>query len=242
MSNMKENNQLKVKSCQQVTFSEFVIEYFDWKFKLKVIPTKFSYLKRIIEKNILPFLGDKMISKITMKEIKELNIYLEGKGFSESTIRHILMLLSSVFVEALKNGAIRKNPMAHFRIPRIQHVPERIIRSNNELKRFLNTAEQENDDMIYQFGLLTGTRLNELLVLTWSDINLEKKTVTISKYLNGEGQPEKIRSGHHEVPLPPHLIGKLKLYKEQYETDKKELGDLYRHELELVFPNKKGGF
>lgn len=230
-----------------VSFREFINEWFYGEYNLFVRPTTFRTRRVYIEKQVVPFFGDKIISDITEKDIRLFYHHLEEKGYAQSTITHIHGLLSTLFLAGLKRGIIKENPMGYIRFNRDQKEREPILWSQEERNRFLQIAEQENNDMMYDFALSSGIRLTEILVLTWSDIDFDKKTLSISKKLSlfsnqTQEKVEILKSGSHRLPLPSLLMVKLQMNKIQQEANKEELGDKYLHELDLVFPNRNGGF
>jgi integrase len=150
-----------------------------------------------------------------------------------------------LFHEAWKVWVINKSPMKGIRIDRNPVKRDRIFWSKEEINQFLNIAEQERKNALYHFALDTGTRLGEILCLTWSDINFKEKTVTISKQMSIDGKPELIRSemkGYYPLPLTSQLVEILLTHKEHQDAIKVELGDKYQQELDLVFPNRNGQF
>jgi integrase len=230
-----------------ITFLDFVNEWFYGQYRHLVKPITFRTRRMYFDGQVVPFFGDNILSEITVEDIRLFYHHLEEKGYAQSTITHIHGLLSTLFHAGLKSGIIKENPTDYIRLKRNQIEHEPIIWSNEERIRFLKTAEQENKDMIYRFSLSTGTRLLEILAVTWANIDFDKKKVTITKQLSSFGdrsleKVEILRSGFHELPLPSKLIDQLLIYKTQQDENKKNLGYKYQHELDLVFPNRYGGY
>jgi len=227
-----------------VTLREFVNDWFLKDYQLLVRPKTFRTRRYVIEKQIIPFLGDKLIADITVDDIKLL-LHQYVQRFSGLTVSKITENLSIIFHEALNRGLVKTNPMAYIRKDWSKKERNFIMWNNEEITRFLTCAEKEKNDMIYSFSLFTGTRMDELLALTWDDIDFEKKSVTISKQLYGNGRlgtVEILKSGHHELPLPSKLIEKLKVHKQKQEANKGEMLEYDRDNLNLVFTNREGRF
>lgn len=114
--------------------------------------------------------------------------------------------------------------------------------SHDEINRVLEVANFEGEGMMYKFVLSTGLRLGELLALSWSDIDFDKQTVTISKNVIPSGKSiEVIRSGPRTIMLSPYLISELQHFREQQQVVKGNLEGTETNKMKLVFPKKDGG-
>ena len=89
---------------------------------------------------------------------------------------------------------------------------------NNKVGRKLNDGEAFDSGM-YCFMLLywTGMRIGELLALTYEDIDLEKRIISISKsYQRLDGKdvitPPKTPKSNRKITIPPFLAEELKEY------------------------------
>jgi integrase len=115
--------------------------------------------------------------------------------YSEGTVRRIHSIMNSALNDAVHEFRIlRENPIAKIKIPKEKE-------KNNELKyftreqleKFLNEVKKPQKHAKYQhsiqyyvlFTLLerTGLRIEEVLALTWDDIDFENKTLTVNKTL-----------------------------------------------------------
>ncbi|WP_047986089.1 tyrosine-type recombinase/integrase [Ornithinibacillus californiensis] len=115
--------------------------------------------------------------------------------------------------------------------------------SYTEAKQFLELAEKENKDVLYDTVLYTGLRLGEVCTLSWDDVNLMEGTLTVKRYI------ERIGSGQYKtftyriprtIQLPAHIINKLDTHMKKQEQWKIDMGDAYNNGFSLVFPNKNG--
>ncbi|KKK34438.1 hypothetical protein WQ57_23095 [Mesobacillus campisalis] len=115
-----------------------------------------------------------------------------------------------------------------------------------EINSFLKTAEEERSDLLYYFALSTGIRLQELLALTWNDVDTDKKKVTISKqltlYNGGEGKVMHLRSVSHVLPISETLMEKLRVHRGQLKGEERDHSDQLGAGLNLVFPNQDGEY
>jgi integrase len=241
---MNSNND-KNENLVDVTLGDFVGDWFYGEYRGHVTPRTFKSSRIYVEKQIVPNFGNMIMSEINKHHIDSFYQGLKEE-YPHSTIIKIHGVLSRIFREALNRGHIKLIPVAVTRLPRNQDVQMQSILSKDEITRLLKVAEQEKVDTLYSFALFTGTRLSELLILTWSDIDLENKTVSITKHMSEgiDGKPEIInrRSGNHRLPLPSTLVDKFKTYKEEQEAEKKEQVDNHLENFDLIFPNADGGY
>ncbi len=70
-------------------------------------------------------------------------------------------------------------------------------------------AVPEDLRFLYAVALFTGLRPGELRALTWADVDLETRRVSVSKAFDeatGKAKPPKTRAGVREVPIHEHLV------------------------------------
>ena len=60
----------------------------------------------------------------------------------------------------------------------------------NETNQFLLAAQGDRNEVLYQLVLATGLRQSEVLGLKWSDLDIEKSTITVQRQLK-RNQPKR---------------------------------------------------
>lgn len=78
------------------------------------------------------------------------------------------------------------------------------VLSDDKIKRLLRSCAQNQNPYILTvvcIGLFTGARLNEVMRLTWKDVNFTKETLTCTDTKNGETQTVSIFEA-----IIPHLV------------------------------------
>ena len=106
--------------------------------------------------------------------------------------------------------------------------------TNLELKRFLDYLDSLNiskyryfyEVTLYKFLLATGCRINEVLALSWSDIDLEGAIIHISKTLNykQEINSPKSKSSYRDIDIDNQTVTMLKQYKRRQTQEAWKLG------------------
>jgi integrase len=115
-----------------------------------------------------------------------------SKGFSQNYIDSIHTTGNMIFKHAFRQDLIKTNPTYGFVMPK-KHVTIEDIEGDevketflelNELKTFLRITKEQGLNLDYLcFATLayTGMRLGEMLALKWTDLDLTKKTIRITK-------------------------------------------------------------
>lgn len=180
-----------------------------------------TYLRQI-NVHLLPALGHLSLSEITPAVVYDFVSQMEGAGLANSTVKGVLRLLSAALRSAQEEGLIFKNPCKRIRV-QPKEVPEQRTLSRSE-QETLRKAAAEQDNLPTLLSLYTGMRLGEVCALKWSDIDWEKKTVTVRRTVqrtasieNGMGKrtllmigSPKSKRSHRVLPIPDFLFALLK--------------------------------
>lgn len=145
--------------------------------------------ENVIETKILPYFGGKSLRDITSADVMQWqNTMLRhtnpatGKPYSKSYLKTLHNQLSAIFNHAVKFYGLKENPA--------KTVGNMGSDKNTEMKfwtkeEYLRFAEEMMDDpqAYYCFETLywSGIRLGELLALTPADLDLKKRTLSITK-------------------------------------------------------------
>ena len=206
----------------------------------------------IIKNHIRPRLGFYRLTQITTSTLQEFinNIYLE-KGYSKNFLKNILKVLKGSFKYAHeKVGFVKQNPAFNVTMPKYD-IPEKDpahIFTKEEINMMLDRFKN-NHAMYYAIltAYCTGLRAAEVFALTWDDIDLENKTLTVNKnvlkknqngathgrHISGKATTVwyfgtcKTPGSYRTIEIGDTLVNALKEYKEEQERDKIEYGDLY---------------
>lgn len=140
---------------------------------------------------ILPNLGGmkiKSISTVACQQFlmkmftsgRKRNIEKKGKGLSAKTVKDIKIALQTCLQKAVDEELIPTNPCKKVQLPKDEPKEMQTLKAN-ELAAFL---QETKDSGCYEFYLLeitTGLRLGEILALTWDDLDLKNKTISVNK-------------------------------------------------------------
>lgn len=142
--------------------------------------------KVMYDKNV----RNSILGSMKISEIKKVNITcfyenLQERGISYGTISFFQKLLSSVFNMALDNEMIKNNPTKRaLDVVCGEHKRKEAL-SQKQQEAFLSYLYRKDRDMYRKVAFLIGTmcRVSEFAGLTWSDIDMKNRTITIDHQL-----------------------------------------------------------
>lgn len=188
--------------------------------------------KAQLHNHILPKLGNVTLADLTKGRVIEMRDDLQQKGIGATTINRSIGSLSRALVYAGDRDWINGNPAAGVTVKvrrddgdRRVHAPSRAV-----LTRILKVADAETAARI-RFAIATGLRASEQWALRWSDIDMNRKTLSVQRRVGRLGDVRdrtKSEAGRRTVPLSDTMIAMMKARAGQ--------GDAY------VFPDSSGGF
>ena len=182
-----------------------------------------EYYRRGIELHITPRIGDIPLKKLTGRDLQGLYKDLrehgrlreaqKGKqpGLSDSTIRGIHTMLHNALDRAVKERLIVRNPADDCIPPKIPKHEMKIL-PPDQIKSYLTAAEQRGVLPMFYLELISGLRKGELVALQWSDLDIENKTISVSKQAgrNNAGEPDitrpKTENSIRKISIPQDAV------------------------------------
>ena len=151
---------------------------------------------------ILPNLGGMKIKDISTVSCQQFlmkmytsgrtrNVEKKGNGLSAKTVKDIKIALQTCLQKAEDEGLIDTNPCRKVQLPKDAPKEMQTLKAN-ELGAFLRETK---DSGCYEFSILeitTGLRLGEILALTWDDLDIKNKTISVNKQVQRIGSELKI--------------------------------------------------
>lgn len=200
-----------------INFENFVqIYYEDMEHRLRenTMRTK----KFIIDLKIIPYFKKKNMNEIKASDIRAWQNALMKKGYSETYLKTVNNQLSAIFNYAVRYYDLKDNPCRKAGSIGKSHAGEKEFWTKQEFKQFLVTVENKPETkMAFLLLYWTGMRIGELLAITYNDIDLEKRTISVNKsYQRIEGRdiitPPKTPKSKRIITIPPFLTEELKEY------------------------------
>lgn len=213
----------KKKKDINMGFSAFVELYLtDIKPQIKL--TTYVTKENIINTHILPYFENKSLSDITSVDILQWQNELlmlrddNGKGYSQTYLRTVQNQLNAIFNHAVRYYDLPKNPCAATKKIGKSKAKEMLFWTKEEYWKFAEVVK-DKPASYYAFQILywTGIRCGELLALTISDFDLQKKTLHIDKnyqVVKGEEMitTPKTEKSNRIIDLPEFLCNEMEDY------------------------------
>ncbi|CCW41068.1 integrase/recombinase [Streptococcus satellite phage Javan54] len=199
-------------------------------YKHTVKPNTQDNVKKLLDNHVIPLFGVYKLDKLTTPLIQSIVNKLAdktNKGEPGAYLHYdkIHALNKRILQYGVTMQAISSNPARDVVLPRnTQKAKRKKVKhfENQDLKKFLDylggldLSKYRNlyEATLYKFLLATGCRINEALALSWSDIDLENATISITKTLNHLGQinSPKSKAIYRDIDIDQATITMLKAY------------------------------
>lgn len=173
------------KRKQQVTFGEIAVQYLTWADTNK----KSAFDDRSRHSiHLKKFLDEKNLSDITPLILEQLKTDLFKKGLSPATVKHCLVLVRQIFNKAIAWDLFTGvNPITKITLPKLDNKRTRFLEYDEAILLLKNLSKKSKQLYnISLISLLTGMRFNEIVSLTWSDIDLTNNIIQIRDSKHGD--------------------------------------------------------
>lgn len=227
MAAMNEFN--NVGSCftpTEISISDYLDYWFDNYCKLNLkYNTQLGYIQ-IIENHLKPQFGSYKLKALSTAAVQEYVNNLKIQGFARNSVVGIISVLSAAYEYAIEPlGYARENPCQRVKFPKFEKKPrERCIISPEDFNQILDRFPEDN---IFHLPLLigyyTGLRISEAFGLTWDQIDLENRTLTIKRtiikrnygvdvrrVLTQKGKKEEKSAWYFNTPKTPGSVRTIK--------------------------------
>lgn len=144
-----------------------------------------------------------MIKNINERKIRE---YFDGR-IEAGEIGHITANNYIKYLNAFLNFAVRRNylpqnPLEGIKRYKVDHETIPRFLTQEEIERFIKSAEGEPLYPVVMIAIYTGMRLGEIRRLVWADINMEKEIILVKKSKSGRARAIPIHSSLKKILTP----------------------------------------
>jgi integrase len=172
-------------------------------------------------------IASRMIESLRPRDVQKFYAELSARGVSPSMIRKVHVLLSMAFKRAVLWDELPKNPCDDVMLPAVV-LQESLAMTQDEARRFIVACRSDPEFFIFEFGLMTGLRPQELLAVRWGDIDFKTKTVKIRQAIaftsrGAEIKTPKTKTSVRTVSFDDRIHARLIEHKTLYEAHLAEL-------------------
>ena len=174
--------------------------------------------KYIVELKILPYFGNKRVNDITAADIRQWQNELIKMGYSPTYLKTINNQLSAIFNYAVRYYDLKSNPCAKAGSMGKSKAEEMDFWTGEEFRKFIDSVMNKRlSYMAFMTMYWTGMRMGELLALNPKDVDIEKKTISITKSYQRLGKkdvitPPKTPKSKRVITIPEFLAADIKDY------------------------------
>ena len=211
----------------EMTFAEASDEWLANHAEIRKAPSSVSTDKQMLRDNILPSFGTKLLKKIVPEAIESMIKKMKVSGLKDATINRNLELVRAIFNYYLKRQKVLYNPMVAVGLLKVQDPPI-VFWTLAEADQFLRYIEEKYREsksdlpLLYKFALNTGMRLGEILGLSWHEVDLHNRLITVRcSFDSYQGKIKETTKGRRirHVPINSSIYDDLVVMKAQRKGD-----------------------
>lgn len=165
--------------ARRVTVGEWMMYWLENELLGSVKPSSYHTYVRQVKRHVVPALGDCLLGQLTPGIVNAFITRMKSAGFASSTIQGAYRLLASALRFALEEGVLQKNPCRRIRVQCEAKCEQRVLTREEQAR--VRGAAADAGELPVLLSLYTGMRLGEICALQWSDINWEKKSITVAR-------------------------------------------------------------
>lgn len=214
-----------VKIVDGMALDDYIIVWLHNKKKDKMKPASYDRLESTIKNNIVPRIGFYKLQDLTgaiiqrelIDDMKNGNESLRRRAYGWSSIKKAYEALNACLEYAVANRHLVFNPMKTVDLPSKKQFMTKNIKffNDDEINRLIQACDARfrtgrirfTTGWFFVFMLYTGLRMGEALALRWSDIDFEKRFLTVNgdMILIKNRDKEKIKDPVEKAKIPTRL-------------------------------------
>lgn len=205
------------------------------------------------DRYVRKIIGGKVLQDIKTLHIQKLYMDMKKQGLSLGTIQIVNSILNNLFIQAITNDILTKNPCLGVMLPKEMKKEPRVM-TRAEQRVFIETIKDNFYEPLCLLALATGLRIGELTALNWDDIDFAKHIINVERtllyqkdYQTGENafryQTPKSDTSKRKIPMIKEVERILLKHKEKQQQFILSRGKAWRPLLnmeDLVFTTRNG--
>ena len=220
---MEATKGVDVSRADEYTVATWLRSWYDIYAKPNVRVATADRYRLMIEQYTIPRIGSIKLTKLTAHDLQKLykELMESGRtnrksghgnpGLSSTTVRSLHLMLHNALNRAVKERLILRNPTEDCIAPKVQKFAMQILQPEH-IKTYLDAADKRGLLPMFYLELVSGLRKGELTALLWSDLDIQNKTISVSKQYvknpNGEltlSRP-KTETSVRKVSIPQEAV------------------------------------
>ena len=215
----------------------FIAELWHWVEQKKdageILPQTFDKYKCVLNRHIAPFFDKSnpalMLSQVSHSLIKDFIGAMKAKGRDSTLKEAINSIMKPFMTEMVVEGKIVRNPTDGIKLKGLKKAHKRAF-TDTERQKLEKVAKETTPHWWVAIPLLAylGIRKEELLALSWDDVDFKKQTIYIHKTNTTSSMARtnieertKTEAGTRTLPIPPQLLVALKHHYDEIQGGKR---------------------
>jgi len=193
---------------------------------------------------LIPGLGNIPLTKLSPQHLQSFYARLLSAGTSPGMVAYCHHVLYTALEEAMRFGLVPRN-VADLVDPPRKSRRELAVYDEDQARKLIAAASGDRFEALCILVLATGMRQGGLLALRWSEVNLDKSTLTVratlQQYPGQRPSREETKTTHSErmIALPQTAVKALTQHYKLQQKEQARLGAAW-NACDLVFPNTIG--
>ena len=233
---------------KKLTLGEYLTNWFRIH-QSSLKPTSRYEYQRIIERHIIPGIGEQELLTLRRSVFDEFYARLGEQGRGKSFVVYIHRVLRKALEDAVDDRLLTYNPAKKAKLPRVERRKHRRSPLTvEETNRLVATAMQTPIGPLVFLAVKTGMRQGELFALQWSDIDWQQRQIHVRRNVHRvkeNGQPvlvftsPKSEAGNRVISVGAGTLQMLQKQMGIVAVQRAVTGDRWQ-EYQLVFPSTIG--
>lgn len=202
-----------------LTVEQFLSEWLSH-VALRVRPQTHSGYENNVRLHLVPRIGTKKLNRLTVRDVRIMVDEMRDAGMSPRMVQWVHSTLRGALQHAFAEDLVTRNVARGVRIETPQKVTTIEPFTVDESRKFLRRVKDHRLYALWVTALMLGLRRSEVLGLHWSDVDLDKGTLRVSRGLQRAGGvlrelPTKTRRSGRTVPLPAFVVEVLREHRDR---------------------------
>lgn len=217
---LQKTGEMRMGKKKTKKFKDVSKEYMEIR-KQDLRPTSFASYMHLLQKRIVPAVGDIKVGKFSNRDLQEFVDKSQETGYSKHGTRDCVSIIKLVLKYAAENGYCKERSMS-VKYARVSEKRRNGVMDDEEYAKLLRFCMSHPGKRTFPtlIAMTTGLRIGEVCALRYGDIDFEKATINIERSVKRicnageksfvEISAPKTASSVRYTPVPKEILGLLK--------------------------------
>jgi integrase len=215
-----------------------------WLKSLDKRPRTIEHYESNVRLHIVPLIGSKVLGKLTASDVEQMLAELRKRGAAPRSVHHARAVLRNALKKAVRNRLVPYNVAAESDAPKVPHEEMKTF-DRDQVRQLLEALKGSHLEALFVLAVGLGVREGELLGTRWSDIDLDRGVLRITRGLQRVSREfilvePKSRTSRRALPLSAPAVEILRAHRAWWVNEKLRLGSHWIDEWDLVFVGTQG--